>query len=125
MDHHFNDFNSHPLARTLQEVKEMSKKSKDNYGCCQEPLLNIELDHIVVDELHLLLRITDILTANLITEVIEWDIEECLENKKNKDAHLNKLVSSIRSCGKRKMLTGKKAMSMTGQALWVMIKKYF
>ena len=92
MDHHFNDFNSHPLARTLQEVNEMSKKSKDNYGCCQEPLLNIELDH-------LLLRITDILTANLITEVIEWDIEEYLENKKNKDAHLNKLVSSIRSCG--------------------------
>jgi len=99
MDHHFNDFNSPPLARTLQEVKEMLKKLKDNYGCCQEPLLNIELDHIVVDELHLLLRITDILTANLITEVIEWDIEEYLENKKNKDAHLNKLVSSIRSCG--------------------------
>lgn len=30
MDKHFNDFNSPPLARTLQEVKEMSKKSKDN-----------------------------------------------------------------------------------------------
>ena len=70
-----------PLARTLQEVKEMSKKSKDNYGCCREPLLNIELDHVVVDELHLLLRITDVLTANLITEVTDWDIEANLEEK--------------------------------------------
>ena len=99
MDHHFNDFNSPSLARTLQEVKEMSKKSRDNYGCCKEPLLNIELDHIVVDELHLLLRITDVLTANLITEVTEWDIQANLENKQNKDTHLNKVVSCIRSCG--------------------------
>ena len=40
-------------------MKEMFKKSKDDYGCCKEPLLDIELDHIIVDELHLLLRITD------------------------------------------------------------------
>ena len=65
MDPHFNDVNSPFLARTLQEVKEMSKKSKDNYGCYKEPLLNIELDHIIVDELHLLLRITNVLTANI------------------------------------------------------------
>ena len=37
----------------------MSKKSKDDYGCGKETLLDIELDHIIVDELHLLLRITD------------------------------------------------------------------
>ena len=109
------DFNSPPLARTLNEVKEMSKKSKDNYGCCREPLLNIELDHIVVDELHMLLRITDVLTANLMTEVTEWDVEENIENKKNKDTHLNKLVSCIRSCGvsfavwKRKNVDGKES----------------
>ena len=122
MDKHFNDFNSQPIARTLQEVKEMSKKSKDNYGCCREPLLNIELDHVVVDELHLLLRITDVLTANLITEVTDWDIEANLEEKQSKDAHLNKLVSCIRSCGvsfvvwKKKMRMGSKVMCMTGQA---------
>ena len=66
----------HWLARSLQEIKETSKKSKDNYVCCKEPLLNIDLDHIIVDELHLLLRITDILTSNLITEATEWDVEE-------------------------------------------------
>ena len=58
-DQHFSYFNSKPLSRSLQELKEMSKKSKDDYGCCKEPLLDIELDHIIVDELHLLLRITD------------------------------------------------------------------
>jgi len=75
-------------------VKEISKKSKHNYGCCKEPLLNI-----IVDELHFLLRITDVLTANLITEVIEWDIEANLDTKQNKDTHLNKLVSCTRYCG--------------------------
>ena len=99
MDHHFNDSNSPSLTRTLYEVKEMSNKSKDNYGCCKETLLNIELDRIVVDELHLLLRITDVLTANLITEVTDCDIQANLENKQNKETHLNKLVSCIRSCG--------------------------
>ena len=58
-DPHFSYFNSKPLSRSLQELKEMSKKSTDDYGCCKEPLLDIELDHIIVDELHLLLRITD------------------------------------------------------------------
>ncbi|CAH3031565.1 unnamed protein product [Pocillopora meandrina] len=58
-----------PLSRSLQEIKETSKKSKD--GCCKEPLLDIKLDHIIVDELHLLLRIVDLLTANSTTEIID------------------------------------------------------
>ena len=98
-DEHFTYFNSKPLSRSLQEMREMSKKSKDNYACCKEPFLHIELDHIIVDELHLLLRITDVLTSNLITEVIDWDIEESILNTSNKQAHLNKLINSIRSCG--------------------------
>ena len=58
------NFNSEPLSRSLLEMKEMSQTSADNYGRCNVPLLGIELDHIIVDELHLLLRITDVLTAN-------------------------------------------------------------
>ena len=42
----------------------MSETSTDNYGRCKETLPDIKLDHIIVDELHLLLRITDVLTAN-------------------------------------------------------------
>lgn len=47
MEKHYTDFNSKPLARSLEEIKEMSKKSKDNYGCCNKPLLNTDLDHII------------------------------------------------------------------------------
>ena len=40
----------------------MCIKSKDNYCCDRKSLLIIEIDHIVVDEPHLMLRVTDILT---------------------------------------------------------------
>ena len=66
-------YNSMPIKRTLQEIKDMSTKSQDNYCCNHYPLLDIELDHVIVDELHLLLRITDVLTSNLVDEVLTWD----------------------------------------------------
>ena len=40
-----------------------------------QPLLNIPLHHIVLDELHLL-RINDVLLANLIEDAMEWDDRE-------------------------------------------------
>ena len=56
-----------PMKRTLQEIKDMSKLKTDNFCCIHEPLPNIELDHVILDELHLLLRITDRLLDNVIT----------------------------------------------------------
>ena len=54
-----------------------------------------------MDELHLLLRITDVLLDNIITEVIDWDKEDDFDTNSNqqKGAHLRKLVTTIRSCG--------------------------
>lgn len=44
--------------KSIEEMKEISKKEKFNYGSLYPPpLLNIDLDHIVVDELHLMMRI--------------------------------------------------------------------
>ena len=79
----------------------MSSYSKDNYCCDKKPLLNIELDHIVVDELHLMLRVTDILTENIITECLNWDKHDDLNRKKGEPQllHLKKLIQVIRSCG--------------------------
>ena len=84
-------------------------------------MLNIELDHVIVDELHLLLRVTDVLMANLITEAMEWDKEEEFEKKgAAKNVHLEKLINTIRSCGvsfevwEKKMPTGKGVIHMTG-----------
>ena len=42
-------------------------------GVFTPPLINIDLDHVVPDELHLLLRITDRLLQNVIDEILERD----------------------------------------------------
>lgn len=42
-------------------------------GCRAKPLFEIPLDRVVVDELHMFLRITDILERGIIYEVINWD----------------------------------------------------
>ena len=55
--------------RTLQTLKE--NKSKDSL---HKPMLDIELDYVIPDELHLLLRITDVLINNLITSAVSYDI---------------------------------------------------
>ena len=55
--------------RTLQMLKE--NKSKDSL---HKPMLDIELDYVIPDELHLLLRITDVLINNLITSAVSYDI---------------------------------------------------
>ena len=56
--------------------------SEDNSCCDKKPLLNIELNHVVVDELHLMLRITGILTENIITECLNWDQDNDFNKKR-------------------------------------------
>ena len=68
------DYDEDPIRRTLQEIKQFASKSKgENYCCVHQPLLNIPLDHIILDELHLMLRVTDVLISNLIEDVMQWD----------------------------------------------------
>ena len=100
-DKHFHHFNSPPMMRTLLEIKELVKKGKGDYCCVKVPLLNIDLDHVIVDELHLLLHVMDVMLDNIITEVIDWDKDEDLEkiSKEPRGIHLKKLVTEIRSCG--------------------------
>ena len=70
------------------------------------------------------------LTANLITKVNDWDIEESIENLINKQAHLNKFIESRRSyevsvdVWKKKPQMAKKVLFMTGQVSWEMIRKH-
>ena len=100
-DKHFHHFNSPPMMRTLLEIKELVKIGKGDYCCVQEPLLNIDLDHVIVDELHLLLRVMDVMLNNIITEVTDWDKIEDFEKscKEPQGIHLKKLLSEIRSYG--------------------------
>jgi len=57
-------------ARTLSPMKELCRKSVQNcskHKCyIHPPLLNVEPSAIILDELHLMLRIGDVLIRNLI-----------------------------------------------------------
>lgn len=63
MDLNLGHYNTPPLLRTLEELSKMAriKGKQEKYSCEHEPLLNIELDHAVLDKLHLLIHIMDIL----------------------------------------------------------------
>ena len=60
------------------------------------PLLPIDLDHVVPDELHWFLRVMDVLLENVVLQVVQLDVKV---NKKQTDplqwAMLQKLVESI------------------------------
>ncbi|EDO29153.1 predicted protein [Nematostella vectensis] len=91
-----------PLRRTLQDIIECGKRTKgENYCCVNKPLFNIEPDHILIDELHLMLRVTDILIDNAIEDAMQWDEKEKISKRSNKGStsHLSQLVQTIRSCG--------------------------
>ena len=60
-------------ARSLTGMKSLAAKGywshTKHLGCVRQPLFDIALDRIVLDELHLLLRIGDVLLRNLILQV--------------------------------------------------------
>ena len=62
----------------------MCSLSKDNFCCDKNPLLNSELDHIVVNKLHLMLRVTEILTENIISECLNWGKDDDLNQKEGR-----------------------------------------
>lgn len=47
-------------------------------GSYSQPFLKLPLENIVVDELHLMLRVTDRLEEGLIMDIKEWDeVNKC------------------------------------------------
>jgi hypothetical protein len=60
-------------ARTIDEISEkckLAKTSKNRKNCCRPPLFSfIPLDHVVIDSLHLFLRIADVLINLLIRDL--------------------------------------------------------
>ena len=59
-----------------------------------QKLINIDVDHIIPDELHLLLRITDRLIENLINSAVAHDDVSNILGEMLKD-----LIQAINSCG--------------------------
>ena len=88
-------------ARTLQSLRTGSKESKKDKrkGAVHPPLFDVEIDHIVVDELHLLLRVVGVLLRNLIYEVLRIDTSMKERNATVTQTHLSMLLEAVRSCG--------------------------
>ena len=83
--------------RTLNGLKESATLPlSKRLGCKHQPLLNLELDHVVVDILHLMLRIVDILIRNLIAKMAEMDRATRVAGNRE---HLNRFISAVRSQG--------------------------
>lgn len=103
MEFDLEHYNKSPLKRTLQEVITLGRKkgNTEKYSCEHEPLLKVDLDNVILDELHLLLHIMDVLINNLVRETVEWDKKENFNKRKanQNDTHLKNLQTSIRSCG--------------------------
>ena len=60
-----------PKKRTLASIKRNARTQ--SLGCKNAPLLELELDHIVPDELHLLLRVMDMLIQALVDTAVAQD----------------------------------------------------
>ena len=75
------------MDNTRSEKMLLFEERQQKRCCINPPLLNIPLDHIILDELYLLIRITDVLLHNGFDEVIKWDIEEAHKKKVSKPAH--------------------------------------
>ncbi|CAB4025093.1 Hypothetical predicted protein, partial [Paramuricea clavata] len=88
-----------PLVRSLEDIIECVRKQ--TYSCVHPPLLNIGLRNIVPDELHLMLRVTDVLLNNLILGALSLDGKDNHNKPPNQrmTGHIDALLCAIRSCG--------------------------
>ena len=83
---------------TLQEKSHLANKPcHQHLGSIHSPLLNIELTKVVVDELHLLLRVTNVLIRNLISLAASRDHEE-QQHRGEASNHIRQLELAVQSC---------------------------
>ena len=61
--------------------------------------MNIGIDNVILDELHLFLRYLFFFIKNLIKDVLQWDQKDNFNEKRGeqKNKHLNDLQKTIRS----------------------------
>lgn len=86
--------------RTYLQTKKR-KFLRSEPGVKNARLINIDIDHVIPDELHLLLRITDKLIENLINAAVQYDhnMNNTPSSKVLEGPMLSSLVREINSCG--------------------------
>ena len=86
------------LLETDEDVPKTQDCIQKRKGRVNNPL--IDLDNWIPDELHLMLRVTDVLTRNLINAAANQDRKDGRRSENINDGPMiQKLVESIRSCG--------------------------
>ena len=70
----------------------------NTFGVKHKPLLKVNIDHFIPDELHLMLRITDILLRNVILDCKDKDDLDKKESKLN-GKNLENFVKLVQDCG--------------------------
>lgn len=94
------------------KLRKLSDLKGDGKFCSERlPLVHIEPDKIIPDELHLMLRITDVLIDAIINTVTAYDLQQHHELQQAVSSRscnnlnvlegqmLNKLIAVINSCG--------------------------
>ena len=83
--------------RTVHKI-EQSAAAK-TLSVKEKPLLKISIENIVIDELHLLLRITDKLTTNMVHLMLEQDKRKEFKKQMSCDTFVNRFQKAVCSTG--------------------------
>ncbi|CAG2189964.1 unnamed protein product [Mytilus edulis] len=83
------------IGRNIEDM--LDSNFKKSYGCKHMPLISLPVNHYVPDELHLMLRITDVLLRNLIDDALEMDDDSKM--RRIIPINLKKLTELLQSCG--------------------------
>ena len=88
-------------ARSLEALtnNSMFSQLKKHLGSKNAPLLPLEPSRFVLDELHLLLRIGDVLLRNVILQADHLDQKAHVTHGKRSDNNIKSLELLIRRCG--------------------------
>ena len=89
-------------ARSLRSIQACTtlppgRQGKQRLGVQQPNLIELEPDHIIPDELHLLLRVGDILIRNLVFQMVQADRRSARTGQAA--THLTTLQRKFGECG--------------------------
>ena len=90
-------YHSEKFFRSISVIKNLARSSSKTYGVKAAPLLDVEPHHYIPDELHLLMRIMDVLLRNLIYDASPKDDYGKIVG--NHTDNVNLLVKAVQSCG--------------------------
>ena len=88
-------------GRTLASLQQNSQFStpKKHLGSKHTPILQMEPTDIIIDELHLLLRIGDVLLRNVILQADNLDRRSAMTRPQPQQKYIRTLEGLVRKCG--------------------------